>query len=98
MRNTTILIVLFILSGCATSSYFLTGGNRAAGFVTLTCNYDITTSCEPNYQEMKRMSSEACRNWGYSGAKAFGGVTDIETDDYGGYLEMQYQCIGDLES
>ena len=98
MKTTIIIFFLLILSGCATSSYFLTGGDRSAGSVTLTCNYDLLdTQCEPNYQEMARAASEACSKWGYRDAEAFGGVKKVQTDKYTGYLEMQYQCIGDLE-
>lgn len=97
MKNLFVSTALLILFGCASSSYFLTGGNRAAGSVTLTCNYDITTRCEPNYSEMQSSASEACKKWGYHYAEAFGAVKTVRTDDYAGYHEMQYQCVGHLE-
>ena len=96
MRCLILSAVLF-LSGCAASSYFLTGGDRSAGSVTLLCNYDLTTQCVPDYAEMTRTAAEACIKWGYTDAQAFGGVKKVPTHEYAGYIEMQYQCIGHLE-
>ena len=98
MKTTTIIFFLLILSGCATSSYFLTDGDRSAGSVTLRCNHDLATQCEQNKQEMALVASEACRKWGYRGAEAFGGEKIGQTGKYGGgYSEILYQCVGDLE-
>ena len=97
MKTTTIIFFLLILSGCATtSSYFLTGGDRSAGSVTLLCNYTHFTPCEKNHQEMTRVASEACRKWGYTAAEAFGGEKIGQTGEYTLYSEIQYQCIGKI--
>lgn len=97
MRYLTLLIPLFII-GCASPGYFLSGGDRAAGSVTMLCNYDILTSCqEPDLQALQIPAIEACRNWGYTGAQPFGGLKKTQTDEYTGYIEVSYQCIGHLE-
>lgn len=93
-----IVPILLIIAACASQSYFLSGGDRAAGSVTMTCNYDLFAACnEPDLQALQMPAIEACRNWGYSGAEPFGGLKRTQTDEYTGYVEVSYQCIGHLE-
>lgn len=82
----TLLLVggIFLLAGCATSTYRLTDGDRTAGFVVFTCEYDLfTSSCEGDFPAMQAEADRACKNWGYVGATAFGGAKKIASD--GGY-------------
>ena len=99
MRIAIILIVAMFITSCATTDYFLADGHRAAGTVTLVCNYDMFTSCpdEPS-AEQKLAAAQACIRWGYTDAHPFGSVKHIPgPDGYSGRLEMAFQCIGDLE-
>ena len=100
MRTTIIIIATLFLTSCATTDYFVADGDRAAGTVTLVCNYDMLTSCptEPS-PEQKQAAIDACVRWGYSDAQAFGSVRKIPVPEYSesGRLEMVFQCIGDLE-
>ena len=97
MRRTILIVAAVFTSSCATTNYFLADGHRAAGTVTLACNYDMFTSCptEPS-AEQKLAAAQACIRWGYVDAQAFGSVKDIPGPDYTGRLEMVFQCVGDL--
>ena len=98
MRKAIILIAAVFTTSCATSDYFLADGHRAAGTVTLVCNYDMFTSCsnEPS-AEQKLAAAQACIRWGYTDAHPFGSVKNVPVSDGSGRLEMAFQCIGDLE-
>ena len=57
MRKAILIAAVFTTS-CTTTDYFLADGNRAAGTVTLVCNYDIVTLCpeEPSPSRSKLLS------------------------------------------
>ena len=97
MRKAIILIAAVFTTSCATTDYFLADGHRAAGTVTLVCNYDMFTLCpnEPS-TEQKLAAAHACILWGYTNAYPFGSVRHIPGPDGSGRLEMAFQCIGDL--
>ena len=99
MKTTLLLTLSLLLAGCATTkSFVVTGGDRAGGSVTLTCFYDLFTTCDPTpTPDMNNMAAQACSSWGYSSAKAFGGFRRVPTDEYSGNIEVNYQCLGDLE-
>lgn len=99
MRRAMILVAAVFTAGCATTDYFLADGHRAAGTVTLVCNYDMFTACpaEPS-AEQKLAAAQACIRWGYADAQPFGSVKNIPASDgYSGRLEMIFQCVGNLE-
>lgn len=99
MRRAFLLISAAVAASCATTDYFLADGHRAAGTVTLVCNYDAFTPCpdEPSVEQMLA-AAEACIRWGYMDAQAFGSVRNIPGPEYTGRLEMVFQCVGDLEN
>ena len=98
MRIAFLIISAAFAASCATTDYFLADGHRAAGTVTLVCNYDMFTPCpeEPSVEQMLG-AAEACIRWGYVDAQAFGSVRNIPGPDSTGRLEMVFQCVGDLE-
>ena len=98
MRIAFLIVSAAFAAGCATTDYFLADGHRAAGTVTLVCNYDMFTPCpdEPS-AEQRLAAAQACIRWGYVDAYPFGSVSDIPGPDYTGRLEMIFQCVGDLE-
>ena len=92
------ICAVVLLSGCASTDYFVADGDRAGGTVTLVCNYDIVTQCpdRPSREQLNE-AARACINWGYKDAEAFGSVRRFRESEYEGRLEMTFQCIGDLE-
>ena len=71
MRIAVILIAAMFITSCATTDYFLADGHRAAGTVTLVCNYDMFSACpdEPSASQ-KLAAAGACIQWGYTGRSA----------------------------
>lgn len=100
MKKIPILFAGFIFCGCATSPYTLVSGNRAGGSVLFSCNYEVLYAyCEDEISpDMWRQARRACINWGYDDATPFGGVRVIQDGDDYGRQEIEFQCIGDLES
>ena len=98
MRKAFLIISAFFAASCASTGYFLADGHRAAGTVTLVCNYDMFTSCpdEPSAEQMLT-AAQACIRWGYVDAQAFGSVRDVPGPDYTGRREIVIQCVGDLQ-
>ena len=98
MRKTIFLLTIAVTTGCATTEYFLADGHRAAGTVTLVCNYDMFTPCpdQPGVEQIFA-AAQACVRWGYADARAFGSVSKIPAADGSGRQEMVFQCVGDLE-
>ena len=98
MRKTIMVLAAVLTTSCATTDYFLADGHRAAGTVTLVCNYDMFTECPDRPStEQAFAASQACIRWGYTGARAFGSISDITADGISGRLEMIFQCTGHLE-
>ena len=98
MRSATIIIAAVFTSSCATTDFFLADGHRAAGTVTLVCNYDMFTPC-PSVPSVEQQlaAAQACIRWGYVDAHPFGSISDVPGPDFTGRLEMVFQCVGDLE-
>lgn len=97
-KATTALTACLVMAGCASNStYYLSGGNRAAGTVTLTCSYPAAAlrwemNCDDVTPENEQAAKLACQRWGYQDAKPFGSVRFSVWGE-----EIEYQCIGDLE-
>lgn len=98
MRSFNILVISILISGCATSNYFVATGSRADGTVEVACNYDMFNICKhdgsPNGSSA---AGQACRSWGYDGARSFGGYTNQPRYDGTGQVRILYQCYGDPE-
>lgn len=102
MKLIYLLIILFgilVLSGCATAPYQVAGGDRAGGSITMSCNFDLAQSCDSGVTtEMMHQAAEACERWGYESAIPFGGSKRIyDVGQYAGRIEIDFQCMGDLE-
>ena len=91
-------ILIILVSGCTTAPYFVSGGNRAGGTITMNCNYSIAEACSMGVTtEMMHEAAEACDRWGYESAIPFGGIKRIPYNEYQGRVEVDFQCMGDLE-
>ena len=98
MRIAILIVSVAFAAGCATTDYFLADGHRAAGTVTLVCNYDMFTTCPDQPSAEQRLAAApACVLWGYVDAHPFGSVRDVPGVDFAGRLEMVFQYVGDLE-
>lgn len=94
-----ILSGILILSGCTTVPYQVAGGDRAGGSVTMSCNFDLAQTCSSEVTtQMMNQAAEACERWGYESAIPFGGSRRIyDVGQYAGRIEIDFQCMGDLE-
>ena len=98
-----IISVLFLtivfLGGCVSTKYWsATGGSRADGVVRLAFNKGTLQRVQLDESQAISVATERCKNWGYNGAEAFGGVTYqcIQTGQYGCVTETvtkEYQCV-----
>jgi hypothetical protein len=90
-----------LLSGCVTAkSWSATGGSRADATVRLSYDYGALESPETNELEAISLATARCKTWGYTGAEAFGGVTQqcSMPGGMGGCQRWQvtkeFQCTG----
>ena len=90
-----------VLSGCAsTKQWSATGGSRADATVRLSYEYGQFEKPQTNEQEALNLATARCKTWGYSGAEAFGGVTQ-QCNMPGGMggcarflVTKEFQCTG----
>jgi hypothetical protein len=91
-----------LLSGCAsTKSWSATGGSRADATVRLSYEYGLFEKPQTNEQEAISLATSRCKTWGYTGAEAFGGVTQ-QCNMPGGMgggcqrwvVTKEFQCTG----
>lgn len=91
-------LAVVLAQGCTSSGYHLAGGDRAAGTVTLQCGFAPAYNCGQVTDEEELEAAEACRRWGYQDARKFGGGRVIKVGlGMSGFLQFDYQCVGDLE-
>lgn len=89
------------LSGCATvKTWSATGGSRADATVRLSYEYGQFEQPQTNETEALNLAIARCKTWGYTGAEAFGGVTQ-QCNMPGGMggcarflVTKEYQCTG----
>jgi outer membrane lipoprotein SlyB len=102
MKSKILIIGLAIsLSGCATTkNWSATGGSRADATVKLSYEYGAYETPQTNEIEALNLASSRCKTWGYTGAEAFGGVTQ-QCNAPGGLggcarwlVTKEYQCTG----
>lgn len=104
-KNILVIFCLIIgLVGCATTKeWSATGGSRADGTVVL--SYEQGGFEQPILNESQGLALAAarCKNWGFTGAEAFGGVTRICIEHTSGLftsscvtwkVDKKYQCTG----
>lgn len=101
MRNFIILAALLtITTGCATQKQWAaTGGSRSDGVVRLSYEYGPFESPQVDEAAGLALAKQRCAVWGYTGAEAFGGVTQQcnawTTSGCMGFLvTKEYQCTG----
>ncbi len=88
------------LAACATAKvYSATGGSRSDGVVRL--SYEVGMFEVPTVDEAQgtQLALQRCRVWGYTGAEAFGGVTNqcTQMGSSGCMVTLvtkEYQCTG----
>lgn len=102
-KITTVLLSLFILSGCAApmvKSWSALSGSKADGVVKLGYPIALFDNLSPPESEGKSLAAQRCRAWGYQNASTFGGsrVQCDQRNGFGQCLEgmviREYQCIG----
>lgn len=88
------------LVGCATQkAWQATGGSRADGTVRLSYQYGLFEMPELDHAAGDKLAIDRCRTWGYTGAEAFGGVTE-QCNNFGSgqcnswLVTKEYQCTG----
>ena len=94
-------VVAIIVSGCATNkNWSATGGSRADATVRLSYEYGAFEKPQTNEMEALNLATSRCKTWGYTGAEAFGGVTQ-QCNMPGGMggcqrwiVTKEYQCTG----
>ena len=90
-----------VLAGCATAkNWSATGGSRADATVKLSYEYGAFEKPQTNEMEALNLAISRCKTWGYTGAEAFGGVTQ-QCNAPGGMggcnrwlVTKEYQCTG----
>lgn len=92
--------LMIALAGCATAkTWQATGGSRADGVVRLSYQYGLFEQPEVDEAAGQQIAVERCAVWGYTGAEAFGGVTEA-CNGYGSsgctswLVTKEYQCTG----
>jgi len=91
--------VMLTVAGCASAKMWqATGGSRADGVVRLSYQYGLFE--QPTLADSgQAMAAERCKVWGYSGAEAFGGVTE-QCNNFGSsgctswLVTKEFQCTG----
>lgn len=97
---TALLAVSLGLAACATAkTWSATGGSRSDGTVRLSYTYGMFEAPTVDEVAGQAVALQRCRVWGYSGAEAFGGVTQTCNQmGSSGCLEFlvtkEYQCLG----
>ena len=99
-RNICLGLLPLLLCGCMSQLYQVTGGDRAAGTVTLSCDVTFWEGCAAaKTAEMQNDARKTCARWGYEDAVPFGGHTIDQDGGFGwGRVDVTYQCIGHLEN
>ena len=89
------------LAGCATTkNWSATGGSRADATVKLSYEYGAFERPQVNEMEALNLATSRCKTWGYTGAEAFGGSTQVcnMPGGMGGcnrwLVTKEYQCTG----
>jgi len=98
MKMKAILVavpICMLLLGCSVpKDWVATGGSRADATVKLSIQHGEFEVPVTDDAQALRVASERCRNWGYEGAEAFGGVIRAVQPDGSIMLTKEYQCIG----
>lgn len=100
MRAVAMLGVL-VLSGCATTKpWSAIGGSRADATVRLSYEYGLLERPLTDDAEALDLAIARCRTWDYTGAEAFGGVTQVCSVPSGMHgcdrfvVTKEFQCTG----
>jgi hypothetical protein len=92
--------LVFALAGCATvKTWQATGGSRSDGTVRLSYEYGMFEQPQLDEGQALALARQRCAVWGYSGAEAFGGVTQVcnamTNSGCASYLvTKEFQCLG----
>ncbi len=100
----TILVAAAVsLTGCtAAKEWSATGGSRSDGVIRLSYEYHMFEVPQVDEQQGLELAKSRCSAWGYTGAQAFGGQTQLcnnpSSSGCGSWLvTREYQCLGTLE-
>ena len=90
-----------LVSGCATTkNWSATGGSRSDAVVRLSYEYGALEKPQTNETEAVNLAISRCKTWGYTGAEAFGGITQVcnMPGGMGGcsrfMVTKEFQCTG----
>ncbi len=93
-------VAVIYFAGCAVQKeWAATGGSRADGVVELSFEYGKFQTPTVDDAQGVTIASATCAEWGYPGAKAFGGQTKVCNQPSGGgcagwLVTKKYQCTG----
>ena len=96
----SIIFTAIFLFGCATQKIMVpTGGSRSDGTVKLSYQFGMFEKPQIDSNQALSSAKQRCSAWGYSGAEAFGGATQICINSSGGgcntwQVTVEYQCTG----
>lgn len=91
---------LLTIAACATAkTYTATGGSRSDGTVRLSYEYGMFEQPVVDERQGLNVARQRCASWGYTGAEAFGGVTNQctqmgSTGCLATLVTKEYQCTG----
>ena len=102
MKTRILLVVgaLLAISGCAAQQPVtpaVVGGSRADGVVRV--SYDGGVNTPVNWAQADQQARESCAQWGYTGAKKFGGELRVCLQEAGIWgcvlhrITVEYQCL-----
>jgi hypothetical protein len=101
MKTLAIIGLGLILCSCAVAVIpQATGGSRSDGVVEMSYEYGALQTPQVDYVIAQQSAERGCRNWGYTGASAFGGGVSqcVASDGFGGCnrwrVTTTYQCTG----
>lgn len=92
---------LLTVAACATAkTYSATGGSRSDGTVRLSYEVGMFEQAVVDEAQGINVARQRCATWGYTGAEAFGGVTNqcTQMGSSGCLVTLvtkEYQCTGD---
>src|SRR5206468_5443265 len=74
-------------------------GSRSDGVVRLSYEYGLLEVPQPNERQGVELAKSRCAAWGYPGAEAFGGQTQVCTNRTSSgcnswLVTREYQCLG----
>lgn len=96
-----VVVVMLLLSGCATQKdWLVTGGSRSDAVVKLSYESNEFQRPKVSVQQANQLAAQKCQAWGYKGAEPFGSQS-TQCESRRGFgncgdrlVTVEYQCTG----